>query len=105
MGKIFSWAFVRVFWWRALHALSMALVALQAAFGQYCFLTLVQSAFERAAGAPRAPFWLDEWINAAVFWPLPLALFVPLYLFGLGLTLWFWILVRPGGESYARGRE
>lgn len=105
MGKIFYWAFVRVFWWRALHAFSMALVAVQAAFGQYCFLTLIENALKRTAGAPREPFWLDEWISAAVYWPLPLAVFVPLYLFGLGLTLWFWIWVRPGRELYVSERK
>ncbi len=104
-GKILAWAFTRVFWWRALHAASMALVALQASLGQYCFLTLTQIDFERAADGPVSSFWLDDWISAAVFWPLPLSLFVPLYLCGLGLTLWLWIWVRPIPRSYARDRK
>ena len=105
LGKIFAWRFARVFWWRALHAFSMALVAVQATLGQYCFLTLMQSALERAAQNPSESFWLDEWITAAVFWPLPLAVFVPLYLCGLGLTLWLWIWVRPDAEFYASDRK
>ncbi len=96
LGKIFAWRFVRVFWWRALHVISMALVAVQAALGQYCFLTAITSAFERASAAPREPFWIDAFISAAVYWPIPLAVFAPLYLLGLGLTIWFWIWLRPG---------
>ncbi len=105
LGKLLSWHFARIFWWRSLHALSMALVAVQAAFGQYCFLTLIESALERAAGTPREPFWLDEWVSAAVYWPLPLSVFVPLYLFGLGLTLWFWVWVRPDAKACASLRK
>lgn len=105
LGKLLSWAFVCVLWWRALHAFSMGLVALQAAFGQHCFLTLIENAFERAASTPRESFWLDEWVTAAVYWPLPLSLFIPLYLLGLALTLWFWIWVRPGAETCANDRE
>jgi len=95
LGKIFTWHFVRVFWWRALHGFSIALVAVQAAMGQYCFLTFIQSAFERGGAAPSRSFWLDEWIAAAVYWPIPLAVFAPLYLLGLGLAIWFWVWMRP----------
>lgn len=105
LGKVLSWTFVRIFWWRALHAFSMALVALQAAFGRHCFLTLIESAFERTADSPRELFWLDEWISFAVYWPLPLSVFVPLYLFGLAVTFWFWIWVRPGVETCANDRR
>jgi hypothetical protein len=105
LGKIFTWRFVRVLWWRALHAFSMALVAVQAALGQYCFLTLVQSALERAGQAPSKSFWLDEWISAAVYWPLPLEVFVPLYLAALGLTILFWIWVRPTAQYCASELE
>ncbi len=105
LGKIFAWNFVQIFWWRALHGFSMALVAIQAALGQYCFLTFIQSAFERASTASREPFWFDEFISAAVFWPIPLEVFLPLYLLGLGLTIWFWIWVRPGTRLYASERK
>ena len=83
----------------------MALVAIQAALGQYCFLTLIQSTFEHASTASREPFWFDEFIFAAVFWPIPLEVFLPLYLLGLGLTIWFWIWVRPSTRLYASERK
>ena len=101
LGGILAWSFARIFWWRALHAFSMALVAVQAALGQYCFLTLIESALERNAGTPRETYWLDDWISAAVYWPLPVSVFLPLYIIGLALTLWFWFWVRPDAELHA----
>lgn len=104
LGKIFAWSFVRIFWWRALHAISMACVAVQAAFGQYCFLTTIEYYFRYEAGAYIPPTALDEWIAVAVFWPLPFWVFVPLYLMALGLTVWFWFWARPAREKYDIGR-
>jgi len=95
LGKISGWHFVRVFWWRALHVVSMVLVAVQAALGQHCFLTLMQTAFESAAGGSAGGFWLDEIVTRAVFWPLPVETFVVLYLLALGLTAFFWFWVTP----------
>src|SRR5690242_15145164 len=50
LGAWRGWAFVRVFWWRALHLAILALVAVQAVLGQACFLTLWQSDLQRWAG-------------------------------------------------------
>jgi hypothetical protein len=103
LGKIFAWAFVRIFWWRAVHIGSMLAVAVQPALGQYCFLTTLENRlrFESGFYIPPSPF--DEWIGAAVFWPLPPAAFLPLYLIALGLTVWFWFWVRP--ERHAKGKR
>ncbi len=40
LGAWRGWAFVRVFWWRALHIGLLLLVAVQVLLGRVCFLTL-----------------------------------------------------------------
>jgi hypothetical protein len=101
-GRLLDWRFVRIFWWRALHVGSMLLVAVQAGLGQHCFLTLMQAAFESAAGGSTGGFWLDAIVTRAVFWPLPLETFVVLYLLALGLTVFFWFWVRPQSPFASR---
>src|ERR1051326_3834 len=57
LGGWLGWRFVRVFWWRALHLATLAVVALQAAAGRLCFLTnwhaaLLQMTENRRSFAP-----------------------------------------------------
>lgn len=96
LGAWRGWRFVRVFWWRALHLASLGAVALQAAFGQACFLTLWQRELEGAA-ADRP--LIQGWIESVIYWPLPLWLFALMYAGVLiyAIALWFW--VRPGSRS------
>lgn len=96
LGAWRGWAFVRVFWWRALHLAVLALVALQAVLQQACFLTLWQSELLRRAGeaASDAPL-IERWVNRVVFWPLPLWFFAALYAAVCGYALLLWWLVPP----------
>ncbi len=96
IGAWRGWRFVRLFWWRALHLASWAVVALQAVLGRACFLTLWQSALLREAGAHAsdAPL-IERWITPLIFWPLPLWFFTALYLTAGAYTLLLWWLVRP----------
>ena len=48
VGALAGWRFVRVRWWRLLHLVSLAAVALQALLGRACFLTLWQGELEGA---------------------------------------------------------
>jgi Protein of Unknown function (DUF2784) len=106
LGAWRGWAFVRVFWWRALHLAILALVAAQAVLGQACFLTLWQSALQLWAGegASNAPF-IARLVNRLLFWPLPLWVFAVLYVAVCACALVLWRLVPPvrrkriGGES------
>ena len=96
LGAWRGWAFVRVFWWRALHLAVLALVALQAVLQQACFLTLWQSELLRRAGeaASDAPL-IERWVNRVVFWPLPLWFFAALYVAVCAYVLLLWWLVPP----------
>jgi polyferredoxin len=74
----------------------LAVVALQAAVGALCFLTLWQSALLRAAGGSADERSLIETIvTRLIFWPLPLWAFVVIYLAAFAYTLAMWWLVPP----------
>ena len=92
LGGRLGWRFVRWRWLRLLHLGSLAVVALQAALGRACFLTVWQA--ELTGGGARDPL-IMRWINGVIFWPLPLWVFTAAYLavFGYVVALWWW--VRP----------
>ena len=76
IGVWFRWRWVREFWWRLAHLLSLALVALQALMGRACFLTIWQG---DASGASHVQPLIAGWINRLIYWPLPLWVFAVAY--------------------------
>jgi hypothetical protein len=88
-----GWGFVRVWWWRLLHVAALGGVALQAALGRACFLTLWQSALAGSGARPQP--LLMGWLDAVVFWPLPLWFFASLYVFVFAYVLALLWLVPP----------
>ncbi|MFC3078266.1 DUF2784 domain-containing protein [Phenylobacterium terrae] len=93
LGAWRGWDFVRIRWWRALHLISMAAVAVQALFGRACFLTDWQAAL---AGEPGdAEPLIVRWVNQAVYWPIPLWVFTAGYVVLLAYVLLLWRLVPP----------
>lgn len=97
IGAWRGWKFVRVFWWRALHLAMLAVVAVQAVFGRACFLTIWQSDLLQQAGnaVSNAPL-IQRWVTRLIFWPMPLWVFVALYLAIWAYALALWWLVPPG---------
>ncbi len=97
---------MRIRWWRVLHILLLAAVAVQALLGRACILTLWQSALSgaRAQPAPLIAYWVDR----LVYWPLPIWVFAVLYIvvFGYALAL-FWLVPprRPCSGHDARLRR
>jgi hypothetical protein len=96
IGAWRGWRFVRIFWWRALHVAILAVVAIQAVFGRACFLTLWQSDLLQQAGeaGSTAPL-IQRWVTRLIFWPVPLWVFVVLYLAICAYALVLWWLVPP----------
>ena len=96
IGGWLGWRFVRIFWWRAMHLVALAIVALQAVFGRACFLTLWQAALEQDAGAPasRLPL-IARWVDSAIYWNLPIWFFAALYVAVLVYARARWRLVPP----------
>jgi len=91
VGAVCGWRFVRVRWWRILHILLLAMVAVQALAGRACILTLWQAAFSGVA-ADHAPL-IARWVNRLIYWQLPIRVFAVLYfgVFGYALAM-FWLV-------------
>jgi hypothetical protein len=91
-GAALGWAWVRIRWWRALHIGSWAVVALQAALGRACFLTMWQ---DQLTGASAQPPLIERWVERAVYWPLPIWVFGAIYLVMFAAVVALWRLVPP----------
>ncbi len=99
LGGWRGWSFVRIFWLRALHLASLALVAFQALAGRACFLTLWQNDLVRLSGGNgNEPPLIERLVTRAIFWPLPFWAFVVLYAAAFVGTLALWRLVPPRRE-------
>lgn len=92
IGGLCGWRFVRIRWWRLLHLVSLAVVALQAALGRACILTLWQARLEGAAAPPPL---IMGWVDRLIYWPLPLSVFAALYVLVFGYALALYWLVPP----------
>jgi Protein of Unknown function (DUF2784) len=92
IGAACGWRFVHIRWWRVLHLASLGVVALQAAFGRACILTLWQA---RLAGVAAPVPLIMGWVDRLIYWPLPLWVFAVLYLLVFGYALALFWLVPP----------
>ena len=91
-----SWKWVRRPFWRLAHLFALSIVALQALLGRACFLTLWQDHWLALAGLQTSHQPLIQgWINRLLFWPLPMAFFVTLYVLVWGYVIWLWYQVPP----------
>jgi hypothetical protein len=98
IGAWRGWRWVREFWWRLAHLLSLAVVALQALFGRACFLTIWQGDL---SGSVHVQPLIAGWIDRLIYWPLPLWVFALAYVvvFAYVTALWVWVRPRmPGGK-------
>lgn len=95
LGARRDWRWVRNFWLRVLHVVSLAVVAAQALLGRACFLTIWQFALQ-GRGSGEAPPLIATWINRLLYWPLPSWVFVAMYVavFVYTLLLWRWVPPR-----------
>jgi len=92
LGAWRGWRWVRGFWWRLAHLLSLVVVAAQALLGHACFLTIWQGDL---AGAAHVQPLIAAWVNRVIYWPLPLWVFAVAYVAILAYVLALWIFIRP----------
>jgi hypothetical protein len=92
VGACRGWRWVREFWWRLAHLLSLAAVALQALFGRACFLTLWQG---DVSGKSHVQPLIAGWIDGLIYWPLPLWVFALAYVVVFVYVVALWVCVRP----------
>ena len=92
IGAWRGWEWVHRSGWRLLHLLSLGVVALQALLGRACFLTLWQAAAEAGSAEPL----VMRWVNALIYWPLPLWVFTLAYcaIFTYALALLWLVPLR-----------
>ena len=97
VGRWLGWRFVRGFWWRLAHVLTLGVVALQAVLGRACFLTIWEHALRANADAGEPAPMIATWVNSVLYWPLPLWIFSVGYVGVLlyALFLWRWVPPRP----------
>ena len=100
LGGWLGWRFVRVAWWRWLHLASMAAVAVQAAAGRACFLTIIQ---DNLAGASTTqPPLIVRVVDRLVYWPVPLWVFAVIYAAILAYVIALFWLVPVGPTRSAK---
>ncbi|HVX04806.1 MAG TPA: DUF2784 domain-containing protein [Rhodanobacteraceae bacterium] len=92
VGAWRGWRWVRAFWFRLAHLLSLAVVALQALLGRACFVTIWQG---DVSGNSHAQPLIADWINRLIYWPLPLSVFAAAYVVVFAYVIALWVCVRP----------
>ena len=102
IGAWIGWRWVRGFWWRLAHLMSLALVALQALLGRACLLTIWQGDL---SGSATAQPLVAGWINRLIYWPLPLWVFTLAYAVVFGYVIALWVWVRPVMPARKRIRQ
>lgn len=79
-GSLRGWRWIRIAWWRVLHAGAMLTVALQKVLGETCFLTVWENRLLAIAkAAPRPVPIVHTWGGGFVHLPGPFWLLVAAY--------------------------
>jgi len=101
LGAWLGWRWVREFWWRLAHLLSLAVVAVQAMLGRACFLTIWQ---DELSGTTHVHPLIEQWINGLIYWDLPLWVFAAAYVavFVYVIALWVWVRPRKSRSNRMR---
>jgi hypothetical protein len=104
LGAWLGWRWVRRRWLRLLHLGSMLVVALQAALGDLCFLTVWEVDLRRAAGdAASNDSFIQTLLAEVLYVDAPLSVLIPLYLGWAALSVALWWIVPPRRHDQRRG--
>lgn len=86
-----GWGFVRSRFWRGLHLATIGFVVVQSWLGQYCPLTVWESALRRQAGqAGHQRGLIEDWVGGLLFYQAPPWVFVLIYSAFGALVAWTW---------------
>lgn len=97
VGKVLDWAWVRNLWFRIVHLVAIAVVALQSWAGVICPLTTWEMALrEHASSATYAGSFISHWLETILYYRAPAWVFTVCYTtFGaLVVASWFWVPPR-----------
>lgn len=97
LGFFLRWRFVRNFYFRTLHVLMMAYIALQAALGEICPLTDWENALRVQAGTDPnyATSFVGHWLQWLIFYEADERVFTVAYLTFFALVLLTLFIVKP----------
>ncbi len=101
VGRLRHWRWVRNPWFRCLHLLAIAYVALQAWLDAVCPLTQLEMALRARAGAAvYEGSFVGHWLQSALYYEAPAWVFTAGYtLFALLVAFtWWWAPPRPFGD-------
>jgi len=104
LGGFRRWRFVRNFYFRVIHVLMIAYIALQAVLGEICPLTNWENSLRVRAGAdPQyATSFVGHWLQRLIFYEADERVFTIAYVIFFGLVLLTLILVKPELPSRPR---
>ena len=91
------WMWVRHRRMRQFHLVMMLFIAVQALLGQHCPLTLIEAGLR---GKEAEMMFLARMVHAVLYWELPLAFFVALYILCAAWVVVLWRWVPPGDGSF-----
>ena len=103
VGAARKWAWVKNFWFRALHLAGIGYIALEAWLGVICPLTTWELWLrERAGQAVYEGDFIAHWLRQLMFYEAPPWVFIAAYSsFGL-LVVLSWVLVPPARPGWLR---
>jgi hypothetical protein len=91
VGNVLGWAFVNRWWFRAAHALTIAVVVAEALLGIPCPLTTLEHGLRlRAGGSGYAQSFIGHWLQRFLFYDAPGWAFVLAYSAFGALVGWAW---------------
>jgi len=95
-GALLHWSWVRNFWFRAIHALMIAVVVVESLCGVLCPLTEWEDRLREAGGMPNEPgSFVGRWASDLLFVSLsPSVLSICYVVFGVAVLLTF-LLAPP----------
>jgi hypothetical protein len=104
VGILRRWAWVRNFWFRAIHLAAIGVVVLETLFGVLCPLTEWEDSLREASGAPNeAGTFVGRWAHALLFVDTPPSVLSVCYvIFGVAVVAAF--VVAPPRWPWRRGK-
>ena len=103
VGNWRGWAWANLFWWRVIHVLAIGVIVLQAWFGRYCGLTVLESSLREKAGqVGYERSFIEYWAQRLLYYESPSWVFALVYTVFGALVAWAWWRFRPTARQAAR---
>ena len=96
VGSVLRWQWVRNFWFRVVHLMTIGIVVVEALFGITCPLTTWENHLRQAAGeTARVESFVGRWVHDLLFFDAPPWAFTAVYcLFG-AIVLATFVIAPP----------